>query len=58
VDVQGRVVATLAEGDQSAGRHDCAWDASARGAAVGAGLYFVRLETPQGRRVRRVVLLR
>jgi hypothetical protein len=63
VDVQGRVVATLAEGDLGAGRHERAWDVSVAGAPAGggaqarAGLYFVRLETPEERRVRRVVLL-
>jgi len=64
VDVQGRVVATLAEGDFSAGRHERPWDASVNGgpagagAPAGAGLYFVRLVTPEGRLVRRVALLR
>ena len=58
VDVQGRVVATLAEGDFNAGWHERSWDASVAGARAGAGLYFVRLETPEGRRVRRVALLR
>jgi hypothetical protein len=58
VDVQGRVVAALAEGDFSAGRHERSWDASAHGVRAGAGLYFVRLETPEGRLVRRVALLR
>jgi hypothetical protein len=58
VDVQGRVVAALAEGDFGAGRHERAWDASTHGARAGAGLYFVRLVTPEGRLVRRVALLR
>jgi hypothetical protein len=58
LDVQGRVVATLAEGDFSAGRHERAWDASAHDVRAGAGLYFVRLVTPEGRLVRRVALLR
>jgi hypothetical protein len=56
LDVQGRVVATLAEGEFGPGRHERAWDASTHGAGAGAGLYFVRLETPQGRLVRRVAL--
>jgi hypothetical protein len=58
VDVQGRVVATLAEGDLGAGRHERTWDGLAVGAPGGAGLYFVRLETPEGSRVRRVARLR
>ena len=58
LDVQGRVVAALAEGDFGAGRHERAWDASVAGARASAGLYFVRLVTPDGRLVRRVALLR
>jgi hypothetical protein len=58
LDVQGRVVAALAEGDFGPGRHERSWDASVNGARAGAGLYFVRLETPEGRLVRRVALLR
>jgi hypothetical protein len=58
VDVQGRVVAALAEGDFGPGRHEHEWNASIAGARAGAGLYFIRLETPEGRRVRRVALLR
>jgi hypothetical protein len=58
LDVQGRVVTALAEGDFGPGRHERAWDASVDNARAGAGLYFVRLETPEGRRVRRVALLR
>jgi hypothetical protein len=58
LDVQGRVVAALAEGDFGPGRHERVWDASAHGARAGTGLYFIRLETPEGRRVRRVALLR
>jgi len=51
-------VAALAEGDFGAGRHERAWDASVAGARASAGLYFVRLVTPDGRLVRRVALLR
>jgi hypothetical protein len=63
VDVQGRVVATLAEGGLGPGHHERSWDASAAGgpagagAPAGAGLYFIRLVTPRGRLVRRVALL-
>jgi hypothetical protein len=58
LDVQGRVVAALAEGDFGAGRQERVWDATARGGPAGAGVYFVRLVTPEGRLVRRVALLR
>jgi len=58
LDVQGRVVAVLVEGEFGAGRYERAWDTSDARARAGAGLYFVRLETPEGRLVRRVTLLR
>ena len=47
-----------------AGRQERVWDTSVHGgtagagAPAGAGMYFVRLVTPQGRLVRRVALLR
>jgi hypothetical protein len=58
LDVQGRVVAVLAEGDFGPGRHERTWDTSDDRSRAGAGLYFVRLRTPEGRLVRRVTLLR
>jgi hypothetical protein len=41
-DVAGRVVATLVDGVQAAGRYQAAW----HGERLPAGLYFVRLTTP------------
>jgi len=57
LDVRGRVVAVLAEGDFGAGSHSRVWDSSASGSRA-SGLYFVRLETPEGRLVRRATVLR
>jgi flagellar hook assembly protein FlgD len=55
-DASGRRVATLAEGEQSAGVHSASWDGrSAGGARAAAGLYFARLVTPQGSVSRRIV---
>src|SRR5262249_20228935 len=43
-DVQGRRVATLAQGSMPAGRYEYPWDARGEnGARLGAGLYFIRL---------------
>jgi len=56
LDLQGRVVAALAEGELPAGRHAFAWDAAARGAEP--GLYFVRLTTRDATRTRRIALVR
>jgi flagellar hook assembly protein FlgD len=45
-DAQGRLVRVLADGDQPAGEQSLAWDRrDGRGERVGAGLYFLRLET-------------
>jgi hypothetical protein len=52
LDVQGRTVAVLAEGERPAGRHEVRWDASGQP----AGFYFVRFEGGGRRLVRRVAL--
>ncbi len=44
-DVTGRVVTTLFDGIQPAGRFQLAWDGTNRGQRLQAGLYFVRLTT-------------
>ncbi len=51
VDVQGRVVANLADGRLAAGPHALEWRADVR-----PGLYFVRLDA-DGRRVTRSVVI-
>lgn len=51
LDVQGRVVTVLAEGEMPAGRHEVEWSgASGRGRV--AGLYYIRLRTAGETRVR------
>jgi hypothetical protein len=57
LDAQGRRVAGMA-GTFGAGRHAWRWDGRlADGARARAGLYFVRLATPFGNRLRRVARL-
>jgi hypothetical protein len=56
LDVQGRVVAVLADGDFGAGPRRI--QDSSVVPSRGAGLYFVRLVTAEGSLVRRVALLR
>jgi carboxypeptidase T len=57
-DPAGRRVVTLADGGFAAGRWVRGWDlADAAGHRVGPGLYLVRLATPDGVRVQRVVVL-
>jgi hypothetical protein len=55
-DVQGRQVATLADGLHAPGRYNVSWNLSSGHAALSAGMYFVRLQTPDGAFVRRVVM--
>jgi hypothetical protein len=57
VDVQGREVAVLAEGDFEAGRHQVRWEGASAG-QVGPGLYFVRLSVAGRSLVRRTVVTR
>ena len=57
-DLTGRRVASLASGEQGAGRHEVSWHAvDAQGARVPGGLYFARFETLGLSRFERVVVL-
>jgi hypothetical protein len=57
-DVQGRRVATLADGIESAGPHAATWNARASdGARVVPGVYLARLEAAGVRRMTRIVVL-
>lgn len=57
-DLGGRRVASLVQGEQSAGRHELAWNArDDHGARVAGGLYFARFATPGLTRIDHVVVL-
>jgi len=56
LDVQGRVVAVLADGEYPAGRAQVTWDGTSKRGRVSAGLYFVRYEAGGRSAVKRVVL--
>jgi len=57
-DTQGRLVKRLADGAFPAGVHQLRWDGRDQtGARLGAGLYFYRLITPDGRFEKRMALL-
>jgi hypothetical protein len=58
-DVAGRRVATLVDGVVGAGPHTVQWNGrDSDGHAVGSGVYFYRLETPQGQLSRKMVLIK
>ncbi len=58
-DVQGRVVAHLADGERAAGWHAVDWSGTGDdGRPVPAGVYFVRLEAGPAQETKRVVILR
>jgi subtilisin family serine protease len=54
LDVQGREVATLANGMQVPGRHQALWSGEVRGAKATSGVYFVRMQAPGVTSTRRV----
>jgi hypothetical protein len=58
VDVQGRTIATLADGVFPAGRHYATWNAGAGNAATSAGLYFLRYVSQGTTTTRKLILTR
>jgi hypothetical protein len=58
-DVQGRLVRTLVEGQLGAGRHQVPWNGRDDGGATAAsGVYFYRLETNEGTKQGKMVMLK
>lgn len=59
MDVTGRRVALLAEGEFAAGVHELRWQArDAGGRSLPSGVYFLRLTTGRGETTQKAVLLR
>lgn len=57
--VAGRLVRTLVDGGQTAGRKFASWDGTdAAGARVSSGIYLYRLETPDGAFTSKMLLLK
>jgi hypothetical protein len=57
-DVAGRRVATLLGTSLPAGRQEVVWDArAADGTPIADGVYFARIQTPQGRQTAQFVHL-
>jgi hypothetical protein len=58
-DVRGTLVRTLVEGEMAAGPQKAEWNGrSSAGGRVAPGIYFVRLQTPGGSMVNKVVVSR
>jgi hypothetical protein len=58
IDVQGREVTTLASGHFAPGRYQAVWTGSTGRGQAPAGLYFIRLRTPDRDLTSRIVLSR
>jgi len=59
LDVGGRLVQTLVDGELIAGRHRCTWDGrTAAGVHADCGVYFYRLEVGGLRQARQLLLLK
>jgi hypothetical protein len=57
-DTQGRMVATLTDRNYSPGRYEVPWDGEGNAGRLASGIYFIRMETPGSKLVRRVTLIR
>ena len=58
-NVMGQRVRTLVQGEQTAGRHQIAWDGrSDSGSSLASGVYLSRLASPQGIQEHRLLLLK
>jgi hypothetical protein len=58
-DITGRLVTTLVDGAQPAGRHRITWDGrDDAGREVVSGVYFVRMESPELSRTRKITVLK
>ena len=58
-DLQGKIVKTLVDGMQTAGRHSAIWDATNQfGEPVPSGLYIYRMQASQFTKMNRMTLLK
>ena len=57
-DLSGRRVAVLADGWFDAGDHALQWDGKQAGRSVAAGVYMMRIHTPQNNLMHKVMLLK
>lgn len=58
-DAQGRLVRNLVKGRLDAGRHSVTWDGrDEAGSSMASGVYFYRLESAEGSRSKRMLLIK
>ncbi len=57
-DLAGRKVAVLAEGWHEAGDHGLQWDGRNKGRPVSAGVYLIRISTPENTLIHKVMLIK
>jgi len=58
LDLSGRQVARVLDGIQESGAHTLSWKGTSQdGSRLSAGVYWIHLETAEGARARRIVLL-
>jgi hypothetical protein len=55
-DVAGRRITTLVSGTRGSGEHEVAWGGETRSGFVRRGVYFARLETPEGHDIATILL--
>jgi hypothetical protein len=58
MDVQGREVALLADGEHRPGRYEATWSGEGRRGLAPVGVYFLVFRSPDKNEVRRIVLAR
>jgi hypothetical protein len=58
-DINGVLVTTLQDGNQSAGRYEAVWDGkNSSGNKVGSGVYFYRIQANSFAQARKMILLK
>ncbi|RPI03574.1 MAG: T9SS C-terminal target domain-containing protein, partial [Calditrichaeota bacterium] len=58
IDVNGRVVRTLVNGDLNAGEHHVVFEAAEQESSLPSGIYFYKLDTEKFRAVKRLLLIK
>jgi hypothetical protein len=58
-DIQGRLVTTLLDGTRAAGEQRVIWDGSnSHNQTVSSGVYFVRIQAPEGEATRKLTVMK